>query len=116
NGREVRIVPGPRDVLGKLRKSCCGKPFAGASVLVVGEDLSAAISIVDLVQLMDEEPGTTVTWVTRHEASERPAGPILFLADDPIESRQALIQRANRIAQSGKVRWLPGQWVEQVAY
>ena len=116
SGREARIAPGPRDVLGKLRKHCCGKPFAGAAVLVVGDDLAAAISIVDLVELMEAEPGTTVTWVTRHEASERPAGPLLVLADDPIERRQALIDRANHFAVTGKVRWLPGEWVEHVAY
>jgi thioredoxin reductase len=114
--RELRIVPGPRDVLGKLRTSCCGKPFAGASILVVGDDLSAAVSIVDLAELMEDEPGTSVIWVTRHEASERRDGPMPFLPDDPLEPRLALIRRANELAVSGKIRWLPGEWVEQVTY
>jgi len=85
-------------------------------VLVVGDDLAAAVSISDLAELMERDPATRVTWITRHETSDRPDGPLLFLPDDPIEPRLALIRRANELAISGKIRWLPGQWIERVEY
>jgi thioredoxin reductase len=54
------IVYGIPDVLGEARAR-----FAGRHTLVVGAGHSAANTILDLLSLASEAPGTRVTWATR---------------------------------------------------
>ena len=55
-----RIFYGIPDVLGAHRAR-----YAGRRVLVAGSGHSAFNALLDLVQLAESEPGTTITWVVR---------------------------------------------------
>jgi len=98
-----------RDVLGKSRSR-----FQGKAVLVVGEHLDAASAVVELNELARLDPQTQIIWITRHERERRPVGPLEIVADDPLSDRKALLVRANELATSGRVRWLPGMWLERM--
>jgi threonine dehydrogenase-like Zn-dependent dehydrogenase len=87
--------------------------FLGTHTLVVGDSLSAAITISALCTLVDEHTRTEVTWITRHQRSEGSL-PLSMLSDDPLSRRAELIRAANSTVASGKVRWLPEQWVERI--
>ena len=57
-----RIFYGIPDVLGLHRAR-----YAGQRVLVAGSGHSAFNALLDLVQLAEEAPGTTITWVNRRD-------------------------------------------------
>lgn len=57
--------------------------YANKSVLVVGNEWTAAWMVTTLVELMDQEPNTTVTWVTRHSIEDANV-PFPLAATDPL--------------------------------
>jgi thioredoxin reductase len=64
------LVVGPLpDVLGRDRER-----FAGRRTLVVGSGHSAANTLLDLVRLAEEEPGTEVVWAVRRADASRVYG------------------------------------------
>ena len=81
-----------RDVRGKDRRQ-----FAGRRTLVVGSGYSAATTVCDLADLIQEAPGTRVLWTIR----EKRDLPIVPIADDPLPNRAALTEKANQLAQNG---------------
>ncbi len=71
--------------------------YQGRRVLVIGDGHSAATTVVALAAL---EPRPTVLWATRNELLASVAGPLDELSDDPLAERRALVQAANRLANS----------------
>jgi len=67
--------------------------YAGKSVLVVGGGASAATAVVDLANLAERTPNTSVLWVTRRPAAElfRP------IPRDPLIGRQLLYEQAREL-------------------
>lgn len=79
-----RLETGLPDVAGRDRER-----YAGKRVLVVGNGLSAATSVVALAGL----PETAVVWVTRGAGP-----PVAAIQDDTLPSRVALTRAANDLA------------------
>ena len=71
--------------------------FAGKRTMVIGAGASAATSVMGLVRLAQEVPGTSVVWVTRA------SGDALYPAhrDDPLPERRTLYARARELAGGG---------------
>jgi hypothetical protein len=86
--------------------------FIAKSTMVIGENVSAAELITELWSLVEQDSTTEITWVTRHERSLCPDGPLPVR--DSLPARSELFQRVNELALSGKIRWLPGRWVDQL--
>jgi hypothetical protein len=86
--------------------------FANKSVLIVGDDITAAYIVIALADVATRHPSTQLTWATRHSRDRLPGGPFDVLQNDPVVPRAALLQRANNIALSNAIRWLPGEWIE----
>jgi thioredoxin reductase len=93
-----RITYGIPDVLGSARSR-----YAGKRVLVVGSGHSAFNVLLDLAQLTQDEPSTTVSWVVR-----RPNIAQLFGGEqnDALPARGALGARARQLVESGSVQLL----------
>jgi hypothetical protein len=89
--------------------------YQGTAILVVGDDLQAARSVVDLAELRQEEPSTQIHWLTRFSRDQRPEGPIV-LTDNDLPSRRQIFETANKLAMSSHVDWRPGAWVEQLSW
>ena len=64
-----RVTGGLPDVLGDDRA-----PFADQHTVVVGAGHSAANTLLALVELAEQEPGTTVTWAIRADDADRAYG------------------------------------------
>jgi len=86
--------------------------YAGKNTLLIGHGDSAAQAAVDLAQLIEIDPTTRFSWITRHE--HQPAGgPVKIDSHDPLPLRQERRARANAIAaQSGNWHW--GTHVEKI--
>lgn len=86
---------------------------AGKRTLVIGDGACAATTVCELAQLAAEEPGTTVTWVTRGTGA--PAGE---LANDPLPARAELFAEARALREGGHVAvtWVGGAEVEGFEY
>ncbi|PHK94068.1 flavoprotein [Pseudoroseomonas rhizosphaerae] len=101
-----RIRYGMPDVLGAER----GR-YAGKRVLVVGSGHSAIGSLIDLVALADQAPGTTVIWAARSPDLTRAYG---GGAADQLPERGALGQRLKAYVEGGRVQLLAPFAVEEV--
>jgi thioredoxin reductase len=85
---------------------------AGKRTLVIGGGASAATTVCALAQLALEEPGTTVTWVTRGTGAL--AGEV---ANDPLAARAALFAEARALREGNPVvTWVGGAEVEGFEY
>ena len=81
------------------------------SVLVVGEDFTAAQVVLGL---LEQSPAAKIAWATRHEREDRSTGPLLIAENDPLPQRRQVLEAANVAAVSGRLNWLPGMWIEKV--
>jgi thioredoxin reductase len=82
------------DVLGTERDR-----FAGKHTTVVGAGHSAANTLLNLVELARQEPGTRVTWAIRNRSAVR----VLGSADDELQARASLGARVQRLAETGAI-------------
>lgn len=94
-----RVTPALPDVLGRDRDR-----FAGKSVTVVGAGHSAANTLLALVTLAREEPGTSVTWMIRNRQAVR----VSSSPDDQLTGRAHLGGRVDRAVQRGDVTMVDG--------
>jgi len=94
-GRITRALP---DVLGRDRTS-----FAGKRVMVVGAGHSAANTLLDLADLAEQEPSTTVTWAVRTADVSRVYG---GGEQDELAARGALGTRLRRLVETGRIEVL----------
>ncbi|MEV7825917.1 NAD(P)-binding domain-containing protein [Microbacterium enclense] len=89
-----RITHSLPDVLGRDRKR-----FAGRHAVVVGAGHSAANTLIALVQLQRDEPGTRISWLIRNATAAR----VSSSAEDELVNRAQLGARVDRYVTSGKV-------------
>lgn len=96
------IFYGIPDVLGGQRER-----YAGRRVLVVGSGHSAFNALLDLVELAEDIPGTTITWAIR-----RPADRLGNLfgggSNDALPARGALGERVQRLLADQRLRLVSG--------
>jgi thioredoxin reductase len=97
-----RIFYGIPDVRGVDRAR-----YAGRRVLVVGSGHSAFNVLLDLVDLADEAPGTTVTWAVRRSGNRLQT---LFGGGikDALPARGELGARVERLIESGRLTMVTG--------
>ena len=97
-----RIVYGIPDVLGDQRSR-----YAGKRVLVLGSGHSAFNALLDLVDLADSAPGTSITWAVR-----KPANRLQNLygggINDALPARGELGARVQNLIESGRLQFVPG--------
>lgn len=83
------------DVIGRDRAA-----FAGRRVLVVGAGHSAANTLINLADLVKEEPGTSILWAVRGASAEKVYGG----GDaDGLPARGQLGSRLRRLVESGTI-------------
>jgi hypothetical protein len=82
------------DVLGTERTR-----FAGKHTTVVGAGHSAANTLLNLVALARQEPGTSVTWAIRNRSAVR----VLGSADDELQARASLGARVQQLVDAGEI-------------
>jgi thioredoxin reductase len=96
------IVYGIPDVLGNLRSR-----YAGKRILVLGSGHSAFNVLLDLVDLADQAPGTSITWAVR-----KPADRLRNLfgggINDALPARGELGARVRALVESGRLQFMPG--------
>ena len=92
-----RIVPPLPDVLGRDRAR-----FAGRRTLVVGAGHSAAHTLLALVDLAREEPGTSVTWAIRSSRAPR----LTSTDDDGLPARATIGANVDRAVDAGAIALL----------
>lgn len=95
-----RITGGLPDVLGIDRAL-----FAGQHTVVVGAGHSAANTLLALVELAEQEPGTTVTWAIRADDADRAYG---GERADALHARGELGAGLRKLADSGSIRLVTG--------
>ncbi|KRB38778.1 FAD-dependent oxidoreductase [Microbacterium sp. Root180] len=93
------VTPALPDVLGRDR----GR-FAGRHTTVVGAGHSAANTLLGLVELAKQEPGTTVTWLIRNAQAVR----VSSSADDELADRARLGSRVDQAVADGQIAVLDG--------
>lgn len=94
-----RVTPALPDVLGRDRAQ-----FAGLDVTVVGAGHSAANTLLSLVKLVRDEPGTTVTWLFRNAQAAR----VSSSPDDELIGRAHLGSRVDRAVERGEITVVDG--------
>lgn len=94
-----RVTPALPDVLGRDRHL-----FAGRRVTVVGAGHSAANTLLALVQLVREEPGTSATWLIRNAQAVR----VSSSADDELADRARLGSGVDQAVASGAIALTDG--------
>lgn len=94
-----RVMPALPDVLGRERAL-----FAGRHTTVVGAGHSAANSLLALVELARQEPGTRVTWLIRTAQAVR----VSSSADDELADRARLGSRVDRAIAEGLISVVDG--------
>ncbi len=101
------------DVLGSQREA-----YEARRILVVGNGLAAAATIVALSKLMQRVPQTDVTWVTPVATTTLESGPIDVSRFAGLPPRRQLAEAANALAASTKLRLAhrPGLRLEAVDY
>ena len=96
------IAYGIPDVLGSARSR-----YAGKRVLVVGSGHSAFNVLLDLVDLADSAPGTSITWAIR-----RPGDHLSHLfgggINDALPARGELGARVQRLVEAGRLNLMTG--------
>jgi hypothetical protein len=90
-----RIAYGMPDVLGRERAR-----YAGRTVAVLGSGHSAIGTLIDLVRLKEEAPGTEVIWLLRGTAPEKAFG---GGANDKLAARGALGTAFAKLVADGKI-------------
>ncbi len=95
-----RVTGGLPDVLGADRPL-----FAGQHAVVVGAGHSAANTLLALVELAEQEPGTTVTWAIRADEAGRAYG---GERADALPARGELGADLRKLADSGSIRLVTG--------
>jgi thioredoxin reductase len=85
--------------------------YAGRRTLVVGSGHSAIGTLIDLVALADEAPGTALVWATRSTDLTRAYG---GGAADQLPERGALGQRLKAHIESGRVQLLAPFMVDEI--
>lgn len=98
------IEPALPDVLGADRAR-----FAGKRTLVVGAGHSAANTLISLVRLAEQVPGTSVSWAVRGRSAARSYG---GGEADELPARGALGSRVRELVESGRVSLLTGFGIE----
>lgn len=88
------VSPALPDVLGRERAA-----FVGRHTVVVGAGHSAANTMLDLVQLAEEEPGTRITWVIRNATAAR----VATAPDDELQARASIGARVDALVASGRI-------------
>jgi thioredoxin reductase len=94
------VTGGLPDVLGADRAL-----FGGGHTVVVGAGNSAANTLLALVELAEQEPGTTVTWAVRADAPDRAYG---GQEADALPARGALGAALHKLAGSGSIQLAAG--------
>ncbi|MCA2218193.1 FAD-dependent oxidoreductase [Jidongwangia harbinensis] len=94
------------DVLGRDRDR-----FAGRRTLVVGAGHSAANTLLALVELAEQVPGTTVAWAIRSAGPARTYG---GESADALPARGALGSRLREHVQAGRITLLTGFGVQRL--
>jgi hypothetical protein len=99
------------DILGVDRER-----YAGKHTLLIGAGHSAATNAVALAALMEQSPGTRLTWITRREGPAGATGPLAENEADPLPERAKLIRAANSLAGESKaVTRLPATIAHRIA-
>ena len=93
------------DIMGSDRQD-----FIGKHTLVVGGGYSAATAIVSLGELMQIEPKTSVTWLTRGDAGV----PMHRAEGDPLIERDRIASTANQLVADGHVTWIREQRIVNI--
>jgi thioredoxin reductase len=91
----ARIAYGMPDVLGSDRSR-----YAGKTIAVLGAGHSAIGTLIDLVRLTDEEPGTVVIWLLRGDRPEKAFG---GGANDKLAARGELGSTFARLVEEGQL-------------
>ncbi len=91
---DARISHALPDVLGRERER-----FAGRHTIVVGAGHSAANTLISLVRLQRDAPGTRITWLIRNAGAVR----VSSSADDELVGRAQLGARVDRYVEAGAV-------------
>ncbi|MEZ3158044.1 NAD(P)-binding domain-containing protein [Microbacterium sp. BWR-S6Y] len=91
---DARISPALPDALGRERDR-----FAGRHTVVVGAGHSAANTLISLVRLQRDAPGTRITWLIRNASAAR----VSSSADDELVGRAQLGARVDRYVEDGAV-------------
>ncbi len=91
---DPRISHALPDVLGRERER-----FAGRHTIVVGAGHSAANTLISLVRLQRDAPGTRITWLIRNAGAVR----VSSSADDELVGRAQLGARVDRYVEAGAV-------------
>ena len=94
-----RVSPALPDVLGRDRAR-----FAGRHTTVVGAGHSAANTLLALVKLAAEAPGTRVTWLIRNTRAAR----VTTAPDDELAGRAELGGRVEELVRSGAIDLVDG--------
>lgn len=94
-----RVTHALPDVLGRDRAL-----FAGRRTTVVGAGHSAANTLLGLVELARQEPGTSVTWLIRNAQAVR----VSSSADDELADRARLGSRVDRAVADGGITVVDG--------
>jgi thioredoxin reductase len=101
-----RIAYGMPDVLGRDRRR-----YAGRTVAVLGSGHSAIGTLIDLVRLKEEAPGTQVIWLVRGDNPEKAFG---GGANDKLTARGELGAAFARLVAEGRLQVETGFRVSQV--
>lgn len=91
---DARISHALPDVLGRERER-----FAGQHTIVVGAGHSAANTLISLVRLQRDAPGTRITWLIRNAGAVRVSSSV----DDELVGRAQLGARVDRYVEAGAV-------------
>ncbi len=91
---DARISHALPDVLGRERDR-----FAGRHTVVVGAGHSAANTLISLVRLQRDAPGTRITWLIRNAGAVR----VSSSAEDELVGRAQLGARVDRYVEDGAV-------------
>ncbi|WP_295790107.1 NAD(P)-binding domain-containing protein [uncultured Microbacterium sp.] len=102
---DARISHALPDVLGRERDR-----FAGRHTVVVGAGHSAANTLISLVRLQRDAPGTRITWLIRNASAVR----VSSSADDGLVGRAQLGARVDRSVEAGTVEKIDSFEIDRV--
>lgn len=102
---DARISHALPDVLGSERDR-----FAGRHTIVVGAGHSAANTLISLVRLQRDAPGTRITWLIRNASAVR----VSSSAADELAGRAQLGARVDRYVEAGAVEKIDSFEIDRV--